>query len=250
MRNKQEEPASDTKRLKALLAVLCLLLLGGAVMAMVGSGGGGSGVSRDEVDRLRDETKEKWKDKKDLTEEERKAMREDWGKVKEKSRQLPFEERKKDMQKFMAKDVERSNPYYAIQSEEERKAWLDNYIQDQAAKQANRGGGQGRGGPNGGGPGGPNGGGPNGGGPGGPNGGQEPTAQQNQQRDNGQRQWLQMSSPEQRAQTGDFRYQVKQQAQALGLPVPRMGPPGGFGGGGGPRGGGGGGAAPPPGPMP
>jgi hypothetical protein len=244
MKKKQEEPTNDKKRLMVLLTVLFVLIIAGTVMAMVGSGGGDSRTSRDEVDRLRDSTREKWKDKNwnEMTEEERKERMQDGRQVWEKYQQLPFDEKRKDAQKRMDAELQRSNPYYAQQSEEERKAWLDKYIQDNQ-RNGGGGGGPGRGGPNGG-QGGPN------GGQGGANAGQQqqPTPQQAQRGDDMRREMLQTTTPEQRAQQADFRYQVKQQAQALGLPVPRMGPPGGFGGFGGPRGGGGppgGGAAPP-----
>jgi hypothetical protein len=244
--DKNGAPDSSKKRLVILLSGLLLLLVAGTVLAVMGRD---TSPDFEQVKQMRKDLFDKMRNDKDLTPDQRKDMWREYSKI---VKSLPFDKRKQLYQDKQQKSLKRLEEYYAL-SEEERKAYLDKQIQDgdqrrkdrDAKRQANGDNPRpGRNQPND-----PN---ANPGAEGDATNGTNGRPQRDgaladqQHRDN-----LQMSTPEQRAAQADYRYQIKQEAQALGLPVPRGGGGPGGGGGRGPRGGGGGppgggGGAPPP----
>jgi hypothetical protein len=235
----KKAPDGSKKRLVILLAGLLVLIICGTVMAVMGRD---TSPDLEQVKQMRKDLFDKMKDK-DLTAEQRKDM---WKQYGETVKSLPFDKRKQLYQEKMQKSMKRLEGYYGLGSDEERKAYLDKQIQDGDQRRKDRDAKRDANGDN-----------PR---PQRGQGGQTPPGDNPDQAstdgnsngrqgrdgalaDQGHRDSLQMSTPEQRAAQADYRYQIKQEAQALGLPVPRGGGggPGGGRGGGGPRGGGGGG---------
>lgn len=226
----------STKKILAGVAVIAVLIVSGTVWAVMSRD---TGPDINEVRQMGQELRDKMQSEegKNMTPEQRREM---WRNYQEKVDRLTFEQKKKLFEERAQSRGDRPDPvhdFYTTQSADERNAILDKQIEqelkrDEARKQreaeraqkAAESGGANPGGAAGGQP------------------GNGPSPQQQQQWDNRRREFLDMRTPQQRAQRSDYRLQVRERAKQTGQPIPSGGGFGGFGGGG-PRGGGGGGPA-------